>query len=97
MRNLYIVCYDVTDSKRLFQTYKTMKGYGDHVQYSVFSCNLSSKELIYMKEDLDKILNLEEDRIMIMDIGPAGANTDKKITTIGIPLESKAEESSVVI
>ena len=97
MRNLYIVCYDVMDSKRLSQTYKTMKGYGDHVQYSVFSCRLSLKELIYMREDLGDILNFEEDRVMIMDIGPTGINTDKRITTIGIPLESKMEESSIVI
>ncbi len=92
-----MVCYDITDSKRLHQTYKTMRGYGERVQYSVFSCRLSLKELIYMKEDLGNILNHEEDRVMIIDMGPVGANTDKKTTTIGIPMESKTEEPSVVI
>lgn len=36
MRNTYIVSYDIADPKRLRKVSKTMKAWGDHLQYSVF-------------------------------------------------------------
>ena len=44
MRNVYLVCYDVADAKRLRRTYRKMRGFGDAVQYSVFRCELSPTE-----------------------------------------------------
>ena len=76
-RNRYFVCYDVRDPVRLVATYKKMCGYGDHVQYSVFSCPLSAKELVYMKTDLEKILNLNEDRVLVIDTGPTDGRSDR--------------------
>jgi len=36
MRTTYLVCYDITDDKRLRRVFKSCKNYGDHLQYSVF-------------------------------------------------------------
>ena len=44
MRTTYLVCYDITDDKRLRRVFKTCKNYGDHLQYSVFECDLNPKE-----------------------------------------------------
>ena len=44
MRNRFLVCYDVSDPKRLAQVYKKMNGFGEPAQYSVFICDLSPKE-----------------------------------------------------
>ena len=44
MRNAYLVCYDVCDDKRLQKIYKTMRGWGDHLQLSVFQCELSYRK-----------------------------------------------------
>jgi len=41
MRRVYLVCYDVSDAKRLRRTHKKMCGFGDPVQYSIFRCELS--------------------------------------------------------
>ena len=38
-RHRVLVCYDVREPKRLRQTYRTMLGYGDPLQYSVFVSN----------------------------------------------------------
>ena len=73
MRNVYLVCYDVADDKRLRKTYKKMRGFGDPVQYSVFRCELSPTEKQFMKEALWDILNWDKDRVMLIDLGPAGA------------------------
>ena len=72
MRNVYLVCYDVADDKRLRRTYKTMCGFGDPLQYSVFRCELSAVERQSMKEALWEILNWDRDRVMLVDLGPAG-------------------------
>jgi len=38
---LWVVCYDVVDDRRRYRIMKTMTGYGDRVQYSVFECELN--------------------------------------------------------
>jgi CRISPR-associated protein Cas2 len=38
MRNTYLVCYDISNDKRLRAVYKTMRDFGDHLQYSIFEC-----------------------------------------------------------
>ena len=39
MRNTYLVCYDIRDDKRLRKVHKTMRDFGDHLQYSIFECH----------------------------------------------------------
>lgn len=70
MRNRYLVCYDVTDPKRLARIYKKMNGFGEPAQYSVFICDLSAKERVMLEAALTEILNLKEDRVLIVDAGP---------------------------
>ena len=96
LRNRYFVCYDVSDPQRLIQTHKKMTGYGDPVQYSVFLCDLSEKEIVFMKEDLSGILNLNEDRILVVNIGPADGQSSKLIFTIGAPINIKSEIAVVI-
>ncbi len=83
MRNRYFVCYDVADAKRLHQTFKKMNGFGDPVQYSVFVCDLSPKERILLVEALTDILNLGEDRVMIIDAGPAKGRGEQCFEVLG--------------
>jgi CRISPR-associated protein Cas2 len=76
MQNVFIVSYDVCDAKRLRLTYKTLRGFGTSLQYSVFRCELSPLQLHALKEKLWNILNLDEDRVMVVDLGPTGARGD---------------------
>ncbi len=46
MRTCYIVAYDMADPERLQRVHRTMRGYGDPLQYSVFRCMLSPSERI---------------------------------------------------
>ena len=77
MKNVFLVSYDVCESKRLRKTYKKLCGFGNALQYSVFRCELSPLQLHTLKEQLWEILNLEEDRVMLVDLGPAGARGDE--------------------
>ena len=83
MRNRFLVCYDVSDSKRLARTYRKMNGFGDPAQYYVFICDLSSKERVLLEEALAEVLNLKEDRALIVDVGPSKGSGSKSLTTLG--------------
>ena len=95
MRNRYVVCYDVRESQRLAQTYKVMCGYGDHMQYSVFICDLNDSEIIMMRADLEEVMNTKEDSLMIANVGSVEKSA-ARITTVGVSLETRREASIVV-
>lgn len=83
MRNRFLVCYDVSDPKRLARTYKKMSGFGEPVQYSVFICDLSPKERVLLEVALTEVLNLKEDRVLIVDMGPSDGRGSESVTVLG--------------
>lgn len=41
----YLVSYDIRDQVRWRRAYKTLKGTGERIQYSLFRCRLSMTEM----------------------------------------------------
>ncbi len=72
MPTRYLVTYDIADDDRRTQVYKTLRGYGDHLQYSVFRCDLTAREKALMITKLTDIIHHRDDRVMIVDLGPSG-------------------------
>lgn len=83
MRRRYIVAYDVASAQRLRKTYRTMHGFGDPIQYSVFLCELGAVELQLLKERLSELLNFAEDRVMFVDLGEVGGSRSSQVEVIG--------------
>ena len=50
MRTSYLVCYDISDDKRLRKVFKLMRGFGDHLQFSVFECQFTASDLVRCRE-----------------------------------------------
>ena len=96
MRNRYIVAYDVGEAKRLRRIFRKMNGFGDPLQYSVFVCDLSSKERVMLEEALTEIINLKEDRVLIIDIGPADGRGPGAVRTLGRQIKPTQREALVV-
>ena len=71
MRRRYLVAYDIRDPKRLRRVFETCKAYGDHLQYSVFLCDLDGMEKPMLLEDLGDIINHDEDDVVLVDLGEA--------------------------
>jgi len=69
MRHKYIITYDITEAKRLNRVCKTLKGYGEHLEYSVFECDLADSEMIILKGKLSDIINHREDQVLFIDLG----------------------------
>ena len=85
MRTSYLVCYDIADEKRLRKVFKMMRGFGDHLQYSVFECQLTPMDLVRCRNELSKIIHHEEDQVLFVDLGPAEGRGDRVITALGKP------------
>lgn len=64
----YLVCYDIRDEKRLVRVFNTMKKRGLHIQYSVFYCRLSWRELVELKEKLKDIIDERKDDVRLYPI-----------------------------
>lgn len=60
-----LVCYDVRDSKRLYRVARTLLGYGERIQYSVFRCHLSEREEEQLRWKLAQIMADEDDLLVI--------------------------------
>lgn len=55
MKQFVVVSYDIPDDRRRLKVMKTLKGFGAHVQYSVFECRLEVKDLAEMRRKLKKL------------------------------------------
>ena len=95
MRNRYIVTYDICDDRRREVVYKTMRGFGDHLQFSVFRCDLSDRERIDMTAAVHVLIDHSEDQILIIDLGPTDGRAAGCISAVG--LAYKNPERTVMI
>jgi CRISPR-associated protein Cas2 len=85
MRRSYLVCYDVRDPKRLRQTHRLMKAYGEPWQYSVFYCTLKAIDRVRLENALREILNLQRDQVLIVDLGSNEESARAAAATLGPP------------
>lgn len=83
MRKTYLICYDIANDKRLAKVAKTMRGYGERVQYSVFECQLNSKDLARCRADLSAIIDHRKDQVLFVDLGPSEGRGDRVIVSLG--------------
>ena len=85
MRTSYLVCYDIADDKRLRKVFQTMRGYGDHLQLSVFECQLTAMDLAKCRSELSDIIQHKEDQVLFVNLGPTEGRGDRVITALGKP------------
>lgn len=88
MRNSFIVCYDICDPKRLRLVFKTLRAWGDHLQYSVFECQLSKMDFVRLRSQLSDIIHHKEDQVLFVDLGPSDGRGDRVISALGKPYVS---------
>lgn len=84
-RRHYLVSYDISDDRRRNAVFKALEGQGDHVQYSVFLCDLNERELAQLRARLRREINAIEDQILIVDLGPATSPLENGIECLGKP------------
>ena len=81
IRKNFIVTYDIRDSKRLNKVYKTLRGFGTHLQYSVFWCELEEEALQELRQKLSQIIDTSVDQILFVP-----TKNREEWNTLGTPL-----------
>jgi CRISPR-associated protein Cas2 len=61
----YLLCYDIRDAKRLQKVARLLEGAGYRLQYSVFRCHLTRRELERLNWELKRVTEPEDDILVI--------------------------------
>lgn len=96
MRHSFIVTYDICEPKRLRQVHKTLLGYGDHIQLSVFRCELNHRELVELRSKLSELIQSDEDQVLFASLGPVAGRAREAVTSLGRAYEDP-ERLAVVV
>lgn len=92
---MYVVSYDICDTKRRNKIFKTLKNYGRHKQYSVFECDISKARYREMYRELLSLMDEEEEgNIRIYDLCRKCSDS---IAVIGIKEKDALEEDQEVV
>lgn len=95
-RCTYLVTYDISDPRRWRKVFKLMHGFGEHVQYSVFRCDLVPSDLIRMKARLVREIHHREDQVIVANLGPSDGRGEHSIEALGRPYTPKERDVVVV-
>jgi CRISPR-associated protein Cas2 len=96
MRQTFIVSYDISDPKRLRKVFKLMKGYGEHVQLSVFRCELAHRALVELRARLGGIIHHDRDQVLFVNVGPEDGRGNTSISALGRAYKSP-ERCAIVV
>lgn len=86
---LYLVTYDIPDDRRRLRLAKTLKDFGDRVQFSVFECLLDRELMEKMRVRINGIICEAEDSVRIY---PLCGQCEKGLAIIGQGEVSREEE-----
>jgi CRISPR-associated protein Cas2 len=76
-----VVSYDIIEDKRRTKVLKHLRGYGTHVQYSVFECDLERAQIERLKGELRDLIDLNTDSVRIYQLDAAAI---RRIAVLGI-------------
>ncbi len=96
MRQRYIVTYDIADPSRLRKVFKALKGYGEHLQLSVFRCDLTKMTLARMKAELNELIHAQDDQVLIIDVGPTEGRGEEVFESLGRAYVDDGRKPNVV-
>ena len=84
-RSRVIVSYDISDDKRRSRVHRTLMNFGDRLQFSLFQCDLTARELVALRAALHPHLNHAEDQVLFVELGPADGTGAERIDAVGRP------------
>lgn len=93
--HLYIISYDIGDTKRWRRVFKLMKGYGEWLQLSVFQCRLSERRHAELLSLLNGVIKDGEDHVVMLDIGPADS-VKPRVVSLGKSFDAVKREPTIV-
>ncbi len=86
----HLVSYDIRDPKRWRKVYRLLRGYGDHLQYSVFRVRGTRAQIARMRWELERILEQEDDLLLIPLCRPCAESVHARNPEEAWPLDDPA-------
>ena len=65
MKDWYLIAYDIRDDRRLRRVAKTLEGYGTRLQFSVFRCRLTVRDMERLRWELSRIVQCDDDVLFL--------------------------------
>jgi CRISPR-associated protein Cas2 len=96
MRQTYVVTYDICEQKRLRRVFRICLGFGEHLQYSVFRCDLTPTELIELRSRLSSVIDHRQDQVLFVYVGPADGRAADCFDAIGKAYAHEVERVIIV-
>lgn len=96
MSQRFVVTYDICDAVRLRKVFKVMKGFGRHVQYSVFVCDLTELGLAELRAMLGEVIHQMDDQVLFVDVGPTDSRGTTVFQSLGRPYDARTRQPIVV-
>jgi CRISPR-associated protein Cas2 len=84
LKTAYLVAYDIVDDRRRTKLYKLLRGYGEHLQFSVFRCDLTPVRHAKLLGEIQLRISTREDQVLVVDLGPSVGRGDDCIHAIGM-------------
>ncbi|MGQ4810141.1 CRISPR-associated endoribonuclease Cas2 [Candidatus Entotheonellaceae bacterium PAL068K] len=91
--NWYMICYDIVEPKRWRLVYKKLHGYGRRLQYSIFRCRLTARQMERLRWELETLMT-QEDRLLIVRLCP---HCERHVATHNRPESWQEENQSFII
>ena len=92
-RRRHLIAYDIREPSRLRRVCKLMEAHGERLQYSVFVCDLTKTELLHLRRDAERIMNLAADSVVIIDLGNLDA---ARFTFVGQRMELPSRGNQII-
>jgi CRISPR-associated protein Cas2 len=90
----YLVCYDVSDPKRLRKVARACEDSGYRKQLSVFLCRLSATDIVRLRNRLYDLIDLSADQVLVI---PLCAGCADKLEALGRPTDPPASKDTVLV
>lgn len=92
----YLVTYDIADPKRWRKVFKKMCSFGEHVQLSVFRCDLTPERFARLKIALSEVIHNREDQVLIVKLEPSTPQVIGGIEVLGRAREFRPPGPTIV-
>ena len=89
-----LVCYDISNPKRLRKVARCCEDYGYRKQFSVFICRISATDFVRLRSRLYDIINLEVDQVLFIPLSESGL---QQMEAIGRPTDPHDSKDIVIV
>ena len=90
----YLVCYDISDPKRLRKVARTCEDFGYRKQLSVFLCRVSATDFVRLRTRLYDIIDLEADQVLFIPLSESGL---QRMEAIGRATDAYNAHDNVIV